>query len=127
MFEQIGNWQSVSSDGLVQHPSEHSNHVLRVIYNFISLSPDQITVEQLLILIRSSYWGIENGLRDRSDVTLCEDAVFMTNANLAQEMATVSNPILGLFCQLAEFDFLPSDRRFCNANFTESFEMMTRY
>ena len=97
----------------------------KVIFGFTSLSPDQVTAEQLLKLIRS-YWGIENSLHYRRDVTLREDATRMTNTNLAHAMATINNLILGLFCQLAEFDFLPSARRFFNANLNEAFEMITR-
>jgi predicted transposase YbfD/YdcC len=97
----------------------------KVIDGFTSLASDQVTAEQLLKLIRS-YWGIENGLHYRRDVTLREDATRMTNANLAHAMATINNLILGLFCQLSEFDFLPSARRFFNANLNEAFEMITR-
>jgi predicted transposase YbfD/YdcC len=87
----------------------------KVIYGFTSLSPGQVTAEQLLHLIRS-YWGIENGLHYRRDVTLREDATRMTNANLAHAMATINNLVLGLFGLLPVFDFLPSARRYFNAN-----------
>ncbi len=97
----------------------------KVIYGFTSLSPDQVTAKQLLNLIRS-YWGIENGLHYRRDVTLREDATRMTKTNLAHAMATINNLILGLFCKLTEFDFLPSARRYFNANLNEAFEMITR-
>ena len=97
----------------------------KVIYGFTSLSPDQVTAKQLLHLIRS-YWGIENGLHYRRDVTLQEDATRMTNTNLAHAMATINNLVIGLFCQQAQFDFLPSARRFYDANPNEAFDLLTR-
>jgi hypothetical protein len=74
----------------------------KVIYGFTSLSPDQVTAKQLFQLIRS-YWGIENGLHYRRDVTLQEDATRMTNTNLAHVMATINNLVIGLFCQQSQF------------------------
>jgi len=97
----------------------------KVIYGFTSLSQQQVTPKQLLELIRS-YWGIENGLHYRRDVTLREDATRMTNANLAHAMATINNLVLGLFCQQTEFDFLPIARRYYNANLDKAFALMTR-
>jgi predicted transposase YbfD/YdcC len=97
----------------------------KAIYGFTSLSQDQVTPKHLLKLIRS-YWGIENGLHYRRDVTLREDATRMTNANLAHAMATMNNLVLGLFCQQSRFDFLPASRRYYNANLNEAFTLITR-
>ena len=44
----------------------------QVVYGVTSLSREEITPGKLLALIRS-YWGIENGLHYRRDVTLQED------------------------------------------------------
>lgn len=97
----------------------------KVIYGFTSLSPDQVTAKQLLQLVRS-YWGIENGLHYRRDVTLREDATRMTNTNLAHAMATINNLVIGLFCLQSQFDFLPSARRFYDANSNQAFGLLTR-
>lgn len=97
----------------------------KVIYGFTSLSPDQVTAKQLLQLVRS-YWGIENGLHYRRDVTLREDATRMSNTNLAHAMATINNLVIGLFCQQSQFDFLPSARRFYDANSNQAFGLLTR-
>jgi predicted transposase YbfD/YdcC len=97
----------------------------KVIYGFTSLSPDQVSANQLLQLIRS-YWGIENGLHYRRDVTLCEDATRMTNTNLAHSMASINNLVLGLFCQQSRFEFLPVARRYYNANLEKAFDSITR-
>lgn len=43
----------------------------RVVYGFTSLARDKVAPDELLTLIRS-YWGIENGLHYRRDVTLLE-------------------------------------------------------
>jgi predicted transposase YbfD/YdcC len=97
----------------------------KVIYGFTSLSPDQVTAMQLLKLIRS-YWGIENGLHYRRDVTLQEDATRMSNTNLAHSMASINNLVLGLFCQQSRFGFLPAARRYYSANLVEAFGLITR-
>jgi predicted transposase YbfD/YdcC len=44
----------------------------QVIYGITSLSKEEITPRNLLKKIRA-YWGIENGLHYRRDVTLRED------------------------------------------------------
>jgi predicted transposase YbfD/YdcC len=46
-------------------------------------------------LIRS-YWGIENGLHYRRDVTLHEDHTRITKANPARVMACLNNLIIAL-------------------------------
>lgn len=51
--------------------------------------------ERLLRLIRS-YWGIENGLHYRRDVTFHEDRTCMMLGNTGRIMAMVTNPVLGL-------------------------------
>jgi predicted transposase YbfD/YdcC len=70
----------------------------KVIYGFTSLSREQVPPKQMLELIRA-YWGIENGLHYRRDVTLHEDATRMTNSNLAHAMASINNLVLGMFMQ----------------------------
>jgi hypothetical protein len=78
-----------------------------------------------LALIRS-YWGIENGLHYRRDVSLLEDATRMTNHNLAHAKASLNNLVLGIFMQKSAFPSLPTARRYYDANLEEAFGLIVR-
>jgi predicted transposase YbfD/YdcC len=102
-----------------------SSHVRkRVIYGFTSLSRDQVSPARLLALIRS-YWGIENGLHYRRDVTLREDKTRLTNQNAGHVMACLNNLVLGLLISKKKFRYLPSARRYFNANLSEAFSLVS--
>ncbi len=60
-----------------------------------SLTRAQASPERLLDLIRS-YWGIENGLHYRRDVTFQEDRTRMTVGNTGRIMAIVNNLVISL-------------------------------
>jgi predicted transposase YbfD/YdcC len=69
------------------------------VYGITSLSPERATARQLLDWTRS-YWGIENGLHYRRDVTLNEDATHMSNDCQAEVMAVLNNFVVGLASKL---------------------------
>lgn len=94
-----------------------------VIYGFTSLAREEATPEELLNFIRS-YWGIENGLHYRRDVTLLEDRTRMTSKNAGQVMACINNLVLGLLIGKKKFDYLPPARRYFNANLNEAIELI---
>lgn len=96
----------------------------RVIYGFTSLSRDAASPAELLALIRS-YWGIENGLHYRRDVTLREDKTRMTKKNAGQVMACINNLVLGILIGKKKFKYLPSARRYFNANPAEAFALIS--
>lgn len=95
----------------------------RVIYGVTSLTRDEVTPKALLAMIRS-YWGIENGLHYRRDVTLLEDRTRMTNKKAGQVMACINNLVLGLLIGKKKFEYLPSARRYCNANLDEAINLI---
>jgi predicted transposase YbfD/YdcC len=97
----------------------------QVIYGFTSLSRDEIQPTQLLSLIRS-YWGIENGLHYRRDVTLHEDRTRMTQRNTGRVMACLNNLVLGLLIGKLKFRYLPSARRYFAAFPTQALALLTR-
>ena len=97
----------------------------KVIYGFTSLSREQVPPKKLLQLTRS-YWGIENGLHYRRDVTLQEDHTRMTSKNMAHAMASLNNLILGILLWKCKFDYLPSARRYYAANLQEAFGLITQ-
>jgi predicted transposase YbfD/YdcC len=67
----------------------------QVVYGFTSLMREEIAPCQLLKMIRS-YWGIENGLHYRRDVTLREDYTRLTKGKAGQAMACLNNLLLGI-------------------------------
>lgn len=97
----------------------------QVVYGFTSLSRDKIAPPQLLNLIRS-YWGIENGLHYRRDVTLHEDKTRMTKPNAGRVMACLNNLVLGLLIGRLKFRYLPSARRFFAAFPAQAFALLTQ-
>ena len=92
------DWPYLEKVFTLEHEVKHlkSGTVRKqVIYGFISLSRDQVSPKELLHLIRS-YWGIDNGLHYRRDVTFKEDRTRMRNKNLARAMACLNNLVLGI-------------------------------
>jgi predicted transposase YbfD/YdcC len=94
------------------------------VYGLTSLSAPEASPLRLLELTRS-YWGIENGLHYRRDVTLHEDATRMHNAHQAQLMASLNNFVIGLVLQHG-FTNLAAARRYYAANFDAAFQLLTR-
>ena len=97
----------------------------QVVYGLTSLSRDEITPHDLLQMIRS-YWGIENGLHYRRDVTLHEDRTRMTRGNLAQAMACLNNLVLAILLHKTKHPYLPSARRYFSAHPADAFALITR-
>jgi predicted transposase YbfD/YdcC len=97
----------------------------QVVYGITSLSREEITPGKLLALIRS-YWGIENGLHYRRDVTLREDRTRMTKGNAGRIMACLNNLVIGLVFSKTQFAYLPHARRFFDAHPALAFALLTR-
>jgi len=95
----------------------------RVVYGFTSLAREKATPDELLTFIRS-YWGIENGLHYRRDVSLLEDRTRMTNKNAGHVLACINNLVLGLLIGKKKFEYLPSARRYYNANLNKAFNLI---
>lgn len=84
-----------------------------VVYAITSCSPQKASADQLLAWIRQ-YWGIENGLHYRRDVTLREDATRITQTTLARAMAAINNFVVALSMALG-YSNLAAARRSFNA------------
>ena len=97
----------------------------QVVYGFTSLSREEISPKKLLKYTRS-YWGIENGLHYRRDVTLREDRTRMTKGHAAQVMACLNNLIIGLVLTKTDHTYLPQARRFFNAYPDQAFSLITQ-
>lgn len=70
-----------------------------------------------------SYWGIENGLHYRRDVTLREDQTRFSKDSAAHVMSTINNIILGLISK-SGYHFIPSARRYFAANVEEALRLL---
>lgn len=97
----------------------------QVVYGITSLSRQDITPRQLLQMTRG-YWGIENGLHYRRDVTLLEDRTRMTKGRMGQAMACINNLVLGILLGKLKFRYLPHARRYFAAHPDEALALITR-
>jgi len=94
-------------------------------YGFTSLSREEITPLRLLKKTRS-YWGIENGLHYRRDVTLREDYTRMTKGTAGQAMACLNNLLLGILLSKNKYRTIPTARRYFSAHPAEALDLFLR-
>jgi predicted transposase YbfD/YdcC len=97
----------------------------QIVYGFTSLMREEITPLQLLAKTRS-YWGIENGLHYRRDVTLREDYTRLTKGKAGHAMACLNNLILGILLSKKKFRTIPVARRYFNAHPDEAINLLIR-
>lgn len=84
-----------------------------VIFGISSCAPEKASAEQMLQWARQ-YWGIENGLHYRRDVTLHEDATKTSQPPLAKTISAINNFVVGLSQKLG-YSNLASARRIFDA------------
>jgi predicted transposase YbfD/YdcC len=80
-------------------------------YGLTSLSSHQASPEQLAHYVRA-YWGIENGLHYRRDVTFKEDRCRLRIGHAARTMATLNNLVLALISRQGYSNVPQARRRF---------------
>jgi len=97
--------QSFSQIGKTRH---------EIVFGVTSLSAEQASPDQLLLMLRS-YWKIENCLHYPRDVTLHEDQTRFKQHSAAHNMAILNNLVLGLIAN-TNFRFVPSARRYFAAH-----------
>jgi predicted transposase YbfD/YdcC len=97
----------------------------QIVYGLTSLAREEITPDRLLHMTRF-YWGIENGLHYRRDVTLLEDRTRMTKGNMGQAMACINNLVLGILLAKKKYRYLPAARRYFSAHPAEALDLITR-
>jgi len=97
----------------------------QVVYGLTSLSREEITPTNLLKKIRA-YWGIENGLHYRRDVTLREDRTRMTKGQAGRIMACLNNLVIGLVSSKTKYVYLPPARRFFDAHPAHAFALISQ-
>lgn len=84
-----------------------------VVYGISSCRPEKASAEQMLHWARQ-YWGIENGLHYRRDVTLHEDTTRTSETPLAKTISAINNFVVGLSQKLG-YSNLASARRIFDA------------
>jgi hypothetical protein len=97
----------------------------QTVYGFTNLSREEITPLKLLEMTRS-YWGIENGLHYRRDVTLREENTRMTKGKAGQAMACLNNLLLGILISKKKYRTIPAARRYYNALPAEALDLFLR-
>jgi predicted transposase YbfD/YdcC len=93
-----------------------------VVYGLTSLNAAQADPARLLELTRA-YWGIENGLHYRRDVTLREDATRMRNTRQAEVTAILNNFVIGVALQHGWHN-LAEAQRFYAANLADALRLV---
>lgn len=91
---------------------QYGGKTRELVYGLTSLPPSRANPAKLLSLIRA-YWGIENGLHYRRDVTLHEDATRLTLGQAGHNMAILNNLVLGLCFSHGFQNLAHARRRFC--------------
>jgi hypothetical protein len=95
-----------------------------VVYGLTSLSPQKAGPKRLLTLTRG-YWGIENGLHYRRDVTLREDATRATVGNTGHNLAIFNNLVVALALSNGHRN-LPRARRLFDAHPEKALDLILR-
>lgn len=94
-----------------------------VAYGLTSLTAAQAAPARLLALNRA-YWGIENGLHHRRDMTFREDATRLTRGHAGRVLASLNNLIIGLLRRAGHTN-LAAARRRCNADLLTSLAILS--
>lgn len=102
--------------------TQYGGKTRELVYGLTSLSPSQANPAKLLSLIRE-YWGIENGLHYRRDVTFHEDETRLTLGQAGHNMAILNNLVIGL-CLSQGFHNLAHARRRFNARPQEALQLI---
>lgn len=93
-----------------------------VVYGLTSIKRQNASARQLMRLVRT-YWGIENGLHNRRDVTFKEDGTCLTQGNAGHVMATLNNLVIGIL-RLTGATNLAQARRDHDADFTKAITLL---
>jgi predicted transposase YbfD/YdcC len=97
-------------------------HEHETVYGLTSLTPAEASPARLLQMTRQ-YWGVENGLHYRRDVTFHEDETRLTKGHAGHVMASLNNLVIGVL-RLAGFTNLAAARRYCDADLTNALALL---
>jgi hypothetical protein len=77
-----------------------------------------------VLALTRAYWGVENGLHYRRDVTFHEDATRLTQGQAGHVMAALNNLVIGLL-RLAGFTNLAAARRYCGVDLARAVALLS--
>ena len=103
--------------------SQSGRYQQEITYGLTSLPPAEASPARVLALTRA-YWGVENGLHYRRDVTFHEDGTRLTQGHAGHVMATLNNLVIGLL-RLAGFTNLAAARRYCGADLARAVALLS--
>ena len=103
--------------------SKSGKHERECVYGLTSLTPAEASPARLLALTRG-YWGSENGLHYRRDVTFHEDATRLTQGDAGHVMASLNNLVIGLL-RLAGCTNLAAARRYATADLVNALALLS--
>jgi predicted transposase YbfD/YdcC len=103
--------------------SKSGSYQQEITYGLTSLPPAEAAPARMLALTRA-YWGVENGLHYRRDVTFHEDATRLTQGQAGHVMAALNNLVIGLL-RLAGFTNLAAARRYCGADLARAVALLS--
>lgn len=112
--ENFLDWPGASQVFMLERIVTHvktGKQTTEIVYGLTSCSPEQCDAEQLLRWIRN-YWGIENGLHYRRDVTLKEDATRISDTTMATAIAILNSFVVGLAQKLGFANLADARRTF---------------
>lgn len=91
--------------------AQYQGWTRQVVYGLTSLKADKTSPQKLLALSRK-YWGIENGLHYRRDVTLHEDRTRLTVGHSGHNLAILNNLVVSLCIQAGQDNLARARRLF---------------
>ena len=106
---------------VIWHP-QYGGKTRELVYGLTSLPPSRANPARVLTLTRE-YWGIENGLHYRRDVTFHEDQTRLTVGHAGHNMAILNNLVIGL-CLSQGFHNLAHARRRFSARPHEALQLI---
>ena len=112
--QQFLDWPGVQQVFQLERVVKHlrtGQESTEVVYGITSCDSQHASAAQVLGWTRA-YWGIENGLHYRRDVTLHEDATRISQPALAKTMAAINNFIVGLSLKLGYLNLASARRVF---------------
>jgi hypothetical protein len=102
--------QAFRVERIVWH-CQYGGKTREIVYGLTSLLSQRAGPAKLLSLSRN-YWGIENGLHYRRDVTFHEDATRLTVGQAGHNMAILNNLVIGLCLSQGFLNLAHARRRF---------------
>src|SRR5579859_1509709 len=94
--------------------TDAGTRMVEVRYGITRLPPEGANAARSMAIARAE-WGIENGLHDRRDVSLAEDACQLRRGHGPQVLAALNNAVIGLVLTTGQHNLAAAQRAFTYA------------